>query len=288
MTNKEKISYKTFFRWAGLIAVACISGTYIFANQILSNKSDILSIQLAEYKQKFEQATSRIEVLEKNSFSASYSPAIGLVNSDSIRFKEIAEEANNLERRRNELLNQVSSHIIQSLDPKSEVISLANLLSDSNPENQKKAIRGLFEIDDERSMLVLWRYFFENEEKATSGLSPSIYEWIRMMDDFGENDGIKFCIELIKSQDEHQSRVAFEQLKEWIYEGRNISEISGELNFLAMNSEDPLVRTRAKLLLNTSEKVEKQDEYKDTRSLFRVLYDIEGKVDTLLHKKEYR
>lgn len=172
------------------------------------------------------------------------------------------------------------------MDPKSEIIHLSDLLSDSSSENQEKAVRGLFEIGDEKGMLVLWNYFFENPERATSPFVASVIEWIWKMKAFGEEDGIRFCIELIKLRHGFYSQVAFEQLQQWIYEGTDISKFSDGLKVLAINSKDPLVRARAKLLLDTKQKVEKEGYQRDARSIPGILLDIEAKVDSLIHKKE--
>jgi len=103
MANKERISLRTL-RWMGALAVTCISGTYVLTNQIHSNKSDVLSIQVANYKQKLEDSDSKLKEIERKRYSSPYSPAIGLVSGDSSKFKDIAEQVNQLEQRRNELL----------------------------------------------------------------------------------------------------------------------------------------------------------------------------------------
>lgn len=282
----EKINLKTIIGWAGLIIAACISGTFVFTSHFLSNKSDALSVQLQDYKEKYEESITHIKKLEENSSYTSYYPGAGLLESDSTKYHNIAAEVNELEKKRNNLINQVSSQISQSLDPKSEIITLSNMLNDKNPDNQKRAIRGLFEIGNERALIVLWKYFFANPDMATSGYSPSISEWIWMMEEINIKDGINFCMELMKLKNEFYSRVGFEHLQDWINEGENFSDYTTELKSLAINSLDPLVRTRAKLLLQTKQKVEKEGKHLENRSLFRVLLDVESKVDSILIKKK--
>ena len=189
---------------------------------------------------------------------------------------ELKDKLIEAEKTKNEILGKIVLKSMEVLDPSSEIKELADLLNSTDEEDRQKAITGFFEIKNPSTSLYLSEYFFSYQDEATKAHNPSIREWIWLFEKFGSEEGILFCINLMKEGDFFNSKVGYESLNEKVLGGEDISKFENELKSIALMSEDTLKRTWAKKILNNKKKINEDPSAKaDTRSMFRVLLDIE-------------
>jgi len=189
---------------------------------------------------------------------------------------ELQERFIEAEKRKNEIIKKIVLVQADIFDPSSEISSLANLLKSSNKDERRNAIVGFFEIKNPNTALYLSDYFFSHQGETTSGYMPSIMEWIKLFDNFGLDEGLLFCINLIKEGDYFNSRTGYRELNYKVLSGIDISKFESELKSIALMSKDPLKRTWAKTIQNNSDEIKKNASIvKDRRSLFNILLDIE-------------
>ncbi len=268
--DTPKISLRTFIIWSAVIISAVAGGTYTFTTAILDDRVNALqeSVKIKEEKinQLQQQRRSDVDIFIPESIKEIADP-------------KLIEDIKEAERNQKEITRRIIAIEPKTFDPSSEINELAKLLKSEDKDKRKNAILGFHEIRSKNASLFLSEYFFSHQDEATVGGMPSITQWIWLFEDFGIDEGTLFCINLIKEGDDFNSRTGYEELKERVESGRDISLYVDELKKMAIGSPEPLKRTWAKIILKIFDEVKENPKAtKDNRSLFRVLLDIEKYV----------
>ena len=243
------------------IAFAIVAATWTINQQINSNLIVSLEKEIAKFK---ENSNGQIFISD---------------NDKGKLTPKLKNELLEAEKRKNEIISQLLLNQSEVFKPSNEIKSLMNLLESKNREDHLKSITGFFEIQEPTTALYLSNYFFSNQEEATSGYMPSISEWIRLFDSFGNDEGTLFCINLMKDGEYFNAKIGYENLNSKVSMGDNIQKYENEFKSIALMSKDALKRTWAKKILNNYENIKKNPtNTKDNRTMIQILLDIEKHV----------
>jgi hypothetical protein len=267
------LDLKTIIGWIGAIIVVTGTASYTIACHVYQERLALRDDKIEELK---IQNTTSAE--KANRFEIFISPEIKEKVSPAIR--EEFEKSKEIQQK---IIREIVTLDKDAFDPKSEISELAKLLKSNDIKDRKKAVTGFHDIREPSTSLFLSDYFFSHQKEATEGYMPSIVEWIRLFFDFSKSEGITFCINLIRHEDEFQSRIAYGELVAVVQSGHDMSPYTTELSSMALNSNDALRRTWSKFILKSISEIKKTPQNKsdslsiksDSRSMFRTILDIE-------------
>lgn len=193
---------------------------------------------------------------------------------------ELRKKVNVLENERNSILNELVLKTYKNLDPKSELSILIKELSSDSLEIRAKAVEGLFIIREPKSINALLSYFFKDVNEATH--FKYYNEWTELITSLDKLAGYDFVIEMLKSDDKYMSFWGYRYFLKDVDGKDEMKIIIKKLQPIAINNINSLVRTRSKKIIsNYNEVIGNKESLHDNRSLFRLLLDIEEKVDKL-------
>lgn len=286
MTTENKI-YKFNLKTIVIVIFTTITivGGSVFTIVKLSmdDKNSALEFSVSEKTKVIEEQKGQITQLKKSkklTYPIPSTPNYIAQNNEDDEIVKLKEKVNQLENERNEILNELINKSYNNLDPKSELSILINELSSDSLELRKKALEGLFILKDPKSINALLAYYFNNINEATK--FKYYLDWIDLITELNKDAGQDFVIEMLKSDDDYMSRWAYKYFLEDIQTKDEMKEIIIKLNPIALNNPNTLIRTRAKTIISNFNKIiETNEKIPDNRSLFRVLLDIEKKIDNL-------
>lgn len=145
---------------------------------------------------------------------------------------------------------------------------------------RKKALEGLFILKDPKSINALLAYYFNNPEEAND--FKYYPDWIEMISELNKEAGQDFAIEMLKSENDYMSFWGYSFFLEDIKSKDEMKQLISKLNPITINNSNVLTRTRAKYIIaDYTNRLKNKDEIYDNRSMFRVILDIEKKIDSL-------
>jgi hypothetical protein len=208
-------------------------------------------------------SSERVANLQSQLDQVEAEPIPKTTESEATQLKEVAELATrieSLEQQKNALVAQMAELSRDALDPRSELgVLVRQLESDDQPE-RLSAATGLFAIRDQRTVQPLMDYYRKYPEEAWRAAIIDSYMRRALWD---RRIGIDFVMSILQSDDAGDAEDAFDLLVEeasgeFYYKADDFDElIRPALESLALRSDDALVRTRAKVLL------EKREEWVD-------------------------
>lgn len=286
MTTENKI-YNFSLKTIAIVIFTTITivGGSVFTIVKLSmdDKNSALEYSVSEKANIIEEQKYEITQLKKSNnltYPIPSTPNYITQGNEDDEIIKLKEKVNQLENERNVILNELIKKSYDNLDPKSELSILINELSSDSLELRKKALEGLFILKDPKSINALLAYYFDNIDEA---LRFKYYPyWIELITELNKEAGQDLAIEMLKSDDDYMSLFAYRYFLEDIQTKDEMDEVIIKLNPIALNNPNTLTRTRAKTIIsNFNRIIETNEKIPDNRSLFRVLLDIEKKIDNL-------
>lgn len=279
--KKYRFSLKTIVIVLFTILTISIGATYALISSMISDKNEALNISLRDKEKKIDEQRKEIHSLKQNKNHPLEATTTILVDTTgNIEIDKLKRKITVLESERNNLLNELVSKSYDELNPKSELSILINGLNSDSIKTRRNAVQGLFILKDPMSINALVNYFFSNQEEAT--YNKILLEWIWLITDLNEQAGLDFMLELLKNDDERTSKNGFERLMENVKKKEKMQVLIKKLQPIALNHQNTLVRTRAKILIKEyTYIIEGKKEIPDNRGMFRVLLDIEKKIDKM-------
>ena len=254
------LSMKQIIPWVGAIVVAIALATYTITK--LSIQSHILALEekLDGARDSAKEAENEISRLKTkkihNTASQESQNYIQNTSKEIPKFENIVERIDALEKERNILLQELASKSQDSLDPKSELMTLISGLSSDNFDIRAKSVRGLFELKDKKAFNSLVAYFHKYPDEATD-IEP-INGWYDELISINEEAAAEFIVKQLESEMRRHSYWAYDALQTKIREIGALQNITKDLEYIAFRSSSTLARTRAKLLLKSyGEKLDK-------------------------------
>ncbi len=280
--------------WGALALLAVVTATFTLTRLSTSDREAALETQLTAKN----ESVRRVEAQNPLRLPTSSLPGVTLANAHDLpELRELAERVANLEAERSKLLSELVSRTEGSLDPASELAGLLHQLDSSEEDSQEQALAGLFDLRNPRSFLALVSYFGRDSDRATRRFS--IFDWLNFLWRLDPQSGMEFAIGILESDDTHHSYAAYRKLRSDLNDLALLEGARQPLEQVALQSESPLARTRAKLLLealpNWRTEIEKRDqeraEYErqldehekqsDPRNIPEMLRDIEKAISEL-------
>jgi len=286
MTTENKI-YKFNLKTIAIViftTVTIVAGSVFTVVKLsMDDKNSALEFSVSEKMKVIEEQKGQItqlKISKKLIYAIPSTPKYIAQNNEDDEIVKLKEKVNQLENERNAILNELINKSYTNLDPKSELSILINELSSDSLGLRKKALEGLFILKDPKSINALLAYYFNNIKEA---IQFKYYtDWIDLITDLNKDAGQDFVIEMLKNDDDFMSRWAYKYFLEDIQTKEEMKEINIKLNPIALNSPNTLTRTRAKTIISGFNRIlETNEKIPDNRSLFRVLLDIEKKIDNL-------
>jgi len=237
----KQLSLKLVLGWGFTVLVAAMSGTAYLVSTMNSSQVNALSVQL-------DAERNRTEGLKERSTSTS----IDTQNTETGAAEVLSARIATLEHEKQSLVSQLAEISRGALSPDSELGGLIQQLQSNEPARRIAAATGLFELRDARAVDELIGYFWRDPAEATRAANAADYMRFVWQKDRGK--GIDFVLSVLQANNELHSRWAYEHLSEVIWdkgvEDGNDALVSA-LENVALRSQDPLARTRAKLLLQS-------------------------------------
>ncbi len=281
--NTYKFSLKTIVIVLFFTITVVGGAVYTIVRLSMDDKNSALEFSISEKTKKLKEQKDEILRL-KESGNLTYPIqsttdyiAEGTENKEII---ELKEKVIQLENERNIILNELVLKTYENLDPNSELSTLIKELSSDSYEIRSKAIEGLFIIKDPKSINALLAYFFKDSKEATN--IKYYNDWINLITTLDKNAGNDFVIEMLKSDDKYMSHWGYDYFLDDMENKEEMKELIIKLQPIAINHANTLTRTRAKKIISEYTKViENNEALPDNRSMFRVILDIEKKIDDL-------
>ena len=286
MTTDNKIfsfNLKTII--IALFSIITVVGgsVYTIVKLSMDDKNSALEISVSERNTKIIELEEKLDELNRINKVAypieSTTEYIAEGNNNS-EIEKLKERVNQLENERNKILNELILKTYNDLDPKSELSVLIKELSSDSKEKRKKALEGLFILKDPKSINALLAYYFNNPEEANE--FKYYPDWIEMISELNKEAGQDFAIEMLKSENDYMSYWGYKFFLEDINSKDEMKQLVLKLNSVAINNPNTLTRTRAKYIIaDYTNRLKSEDDINDNRSMFRVILDIEKKIDNI-------
>lgn len=230
------------------LVVVLVGATYGVVEMSKSGQIDALKIELDSERRKSDRSTRDEELPQPTLDSTDNTQALG----------ELSSRISELEQERNSLLSQLSKLSVKALSPSSELGGLIRQLEDDDVIERQAAAVGLFELDDPRSISALVAYYWNDRREA--GYANLATQHMRFIWRHDHDAGMDFMIKILQADNSQHAKWAYEEIleKTWLDDfDKYIPMMEG----IALRSEDALVRTRAKLVIQRrAERVEFQKE----------------------------
>jgi hypothetical protein len=242
----KQISLRVVITWAAAALVAVVSATSWLVNRASESEVAALKTQLASEQRGPADLQGPIDP-----------PDITPAQSRSA--EDLAAQIASLEKEKQALVTRLGELSRDALSPDSEVGGLLQQLESSDASAQYDAAIGLLELRDPRAALPLANYYWRNPDEATRTTPPQRYlGGILSMD---ADAGISFALRMLQEDMPYRREVAAEFLGRLVTSDAkkiDADKVASQLQDVALRSKDALVRTRAKLLLKTKAKWDKE------------------------------
>jgi len=277
---------RTIVPWVGAILLAAVGGTFAITRYSTSAHIAALSTQRDAEHERANRAEAAARQAALPSSSAPL-PEVTLSSAGkSPELSSLARRIQDLERERAELVSELVSQSRNALAPESELAGLIRDLGSGDVETRRQAVHGLFTLGDPRSFHALAGFFTEHPKEATEGLEPSVGEWFGLLLELDRDAGTQFLIQQLEAEDPFHAEVAYERLLSPFYDAAPSQAVVKQLQYLALRSPSPVVRTRAKVLLvDFEQRLKEKPRARDGRSIIQILIDIEKTVKGMAAKK---
>lgn len=237
------------------LLVVVVAATWTVASEVRSNQIAALQGQIDVTKKSKESEAIR----------GLPGPTLESV-SNKEELGDLSSRISTLERERNVLLSELSRLSTAALLPSSELGGLISQLKDAAVSKRQAAAIGLFELDDPRAVSALVAYYWSNPEEATRVILATKYmnfAWYH-----NHAAGLDFMTRILQSDQAQHAGWAYEEIVEKVSE-KDFDEFVPVIQGIALRSENALVRTRAKLIIQEHTKWkerEKRESKKSTKS----------------------
>jgi hypothetical protein len=274
----------TLVCWAAILVATVAGATFAITKFSVSSHIAALQTRLESAEKQRGQDQHVIDSLKSETHTppselGAFLPNVTMESASKDKdLAKLAERIAALEKERIQLVTELAKNSQNALDPKSELVALVSGLSSGSRDERIAALKGLFELADPRSFNSLVAYFLKNTEEAT-GSSVSIYDWHGLLLCLDRQTAAEFLVKQLEATNDHHAGAAFRDLMDQISDLKTIKHTLPFLESVALRSENPLARTRAKLVIEDfKDRLDKPDKLRDTRSLWEVIRDTESIV----------
>ena len=266
--DKIQIPLSKIIPWVGAIVITVVGATYTITRVATSDQVESLKTQLkAAEKANSNSITEGINIIPVPTIDA-------VENPESLNV--LVTRITNLEKERQMLLGQLIDESQKALDPSSELAGLIAQLESDSRDKRKEAIEGLFVLADPRALPSMLIYLNKRREEATE--FKYLFEWYDLFWSIDPNTGLAFAISEFESKDPSRTERAYNELFKVL---SNETDAQYEptikrLETVAITNSNPLIRTRAKVLIERNRNSSDSD-----KSDFQTAYQSNAKPETV-------
>ena len=248
-STEVKLKLQTIVVAVFTIAVSIAAGTFALTSASRSDHIDALEAKIASA----EVAQLPLPTIETPT---------GRLDPE---LRTLRVRIDDLEKEREALVEELVTKSTDTLDPGSELAGLISQVNSDSSRLRMAGAEGLFLLNDPRAVPTLVGYLNAHRKEAIN--VRHMFEWYDMLWETDPQAAIVVGLNNFVSSEPADAERAYEELYRHIWSNRPSASSLSRIETIALTSENSLIRTRAKLLLQRLAEREAFDESREAERM---------------------